>query len=247
MSLDSNELISYLNNDYYLKSFTCPHCNTFCNLFGRDFNKLDFVINKETYGRIISIKCPRCHKTSIFFINAITEDAVNPIIENPKIIQITSIKQIYPKEKSIAKTFPKFVPEQLISMYDEMCDLLTVNPKAAIVWARKWIEKFIITKWPEYNNSKTLAQKIDSLSDSNKIDDKEVLNAIRKIGNDSVHIQSIDEDIDISQDDAILGIRLIEDLITEHYVVPEERKQRRAAFKALKDQKQIEAKALKQK
>ncbi|MGD6731365.1 MAG: DUF4145 domain-containing protein [Pleomorphochaeta sp.] len=247
MNIVNQELITYLNRESPLDSFTCPHCSTYSKLSETDLNKISFKINKNIKGFSLSIHCPKCKKTSIYFIMANEEQIRSPNFYNFEITKIISLKQIYPKEKSIAKTFPEFVPEQLISLYDEMCDLLTINPKAAIVWARKWIEKFIITKWPEYNNSKPLAQKIDALSDSNKIDDKDVLDAIRKIGNDSVHIQSIEEDIEISQDDAILGIRLIEDLITEHYVVPAERKQRRASFKALIDQKQIEAKALKQK
>ncbi len=255
--MNESELL-YLAQNNNVCNLTCPHCNTLCKFEINYIKKSKFKISKNIFGVIMSFYCPSCENSFTYLMEIESQQDLTQLNFNffnynytdyihDKNIKIMSIKQIFPKEKSIAKTFPKFVPEQLISMYDEMCDLLTINPKAATVWARKWIEKFIITKWPEYNNSKTLAQKIDVLSDSNKIDDKDVLEAIRKIGNDSVHIQSIEEDIDISQDDAILGIRLIEDLITEYYVIPEERKRRRADFKALKNQKEIEAKALKQK
>lgn len=250
MNINETELLNFMNGEQSLNSFTCEHCGTYCNLESSNSNLWTFIINKNSSGAVFKINCPKCNKESIYL--AITFGQYLKRGFNGDVIffnseKINTLKQIYPKEKTIAKEFPEYVPNPLLNLYEEMCDLLIVNPKATIVWGRKWIEKFIITKWPEFNNSQCLANKIDKLSETNRIYDKEILDAIRKIGNDSVHIQSIEEDINITQEDASLCIALIEDLIVEYYIVPEERKQRIIKVKALKQEKETKAKLLKHK
>jgi len=146
-----------------------------------------------------------------------------------KNIKIMSIKQIFPKEKSIAKTFPKFVPEQLISLYDEMCDLYPINNNATAIWARKWVEKFIKIESNNINivdfDKKTLNEKITLFNQNydTKLDIN-ILNALRRIGNKTIHIFSCDEDVEISQSEASLIITNIEYLIKYYYIVPHEKK-----------------------
>jgi hypothetical protein len=240
MNINNNELINHLN-DYNkpLESYTCPHCDTFCNILHDHINKLKFNIKtKETNGIIISIICPKCHETSIFFIIAKSENIIyNKVYSKYDIKNIISIKQIYPRQKSIAKTLPDYIPKPLISIYKEMCELFPININASILWSRKWLEKFIINYWkdiPKTQNS--LYKKIQWLETENKIQDTQLLDDLRFISNKGGHIESPTEDIIFKTSECELCISIIEDLIEEYYIEPFEKRKRKDNLHTLREQ-----------
>ncbi|MGD1818234.1 MAG: hypothetical protein ACPKNR_14525 [Pleomorphochaeta sp.] len=131
--MNETQLLYLVKNDYAY-NLTCPHCNTLCKFETNYIKKIKFKISKNIFGVIMSFYCPNCKNSFTylleiesqqglhdnnynFFVNGYHWDIAN------KDIKVLSIKQIYPKEKTIAKTYPKFVPEQLISVHSKIFDL----------------------------------------------------------------------------------------------------------------------------
>lgn len=231
MKIDKKELIKYFNYGNPLNSFTCPHCNTFCNLESWNLKNLKFAIDETIKGYMVSIYCPKCKKTSSYFVTH-RQDSLD------KYEMHLSIKQIYPKEKTIAKPFPNYVPISLINLYEEMCDLYPVNNNATAIWARKWVEKFIAIESSGLEKKeledKNLEEKIDFFNQNKNTSlDVSILTALRRIGNKTIHIFSSYEDIEISCEDASLIIKNIEYLIKYFYIVPHEKQEAEDALRAL--------------
>ncbi len=241
MTFNNIELLDYLNKNINIHSFTCPHCKTFCNLYSYQYTFDSFEIDKIHCGCTIKVKCPNCNKYSLYYIwytGEIIEQGFEGNVQYLKITEIEEIKQIYPREKTIAKTFPDYVPKQLITFYEEMCDLYPVNTNATAIWARKWVEKFIIIESSDIEKKdlkdKTLDKKIELFNQNKNTSlDASILTALRRIGNKTIHIFSSDEDIEISHEDAYLIIKNIEYLINYFYIVPHEKKESEDALLAL--------------
>lgn len=248
MNINNNELIDHLN-DYNksLESYTCPHCSTFCNLFTRHLKDLKFNIKtKEKRGIIISIICPKCNETSIFFIIAKSENIMFPTCSQYKITKIISIKQIFPKEETIAKSFPNYIPDSLITLYEEMCELFQININATILWGRKFLEKFIILFWKDIpKNQDSLYKKIQWLGAENKIKDHQILDNLRFISNKGGHIESPTEEIIFTENDCKLCISIVEDLIEEYYIEPYKKNKRKENLHTLREQTKNEADRIK--
>lgn len=247
MNIENQELIAYLNEGTPLKAFTCPHCSTYSNLFGNHLEKITFKINKNIEGTSLAIHCPKCYKTSIFFITTSKENSEKGYISFMFIAEkVNSIKQIFPKENSIAKTLPDYIPSQLITLYEEMCELFPININASILWSRKWLEKFIILYWNDIPKTQdSLYKKIQWLQTEKKIEDNQLLDDLRFISNKGGHIESPTEEIIFTKNDSELCISIIEDLIEEYYIEPFEKNKRKENLHALREVTQNKADRIK--
>ncbi len=236
--MNESELL-YLAQNNNVCNLTCPHCNTLCKFEINYIKKSKFKISKNIFGVIMSFYCPSCENSFTYLMEIKSQQDLTKLnydffsygyqyYINDKDIKIISIKQIFPREKTIAKTFPDYVPKQLITFYEEMCELYLINNNATAIWARKWVEKFMIIESSGFDknelNNKTLDEKITLFNqNSNTSLDASILTALRRIGNKTVHIFSSNEDVEISQSEASLIITNIEYLIKYYYIVPHEK------------------------
>lgn len=251
-------------------SMECPHCNHLVFLTSEYINLvlcikntydtppcLEFYLHHGMGYLNINFKCPQCNKHFGYFV--ISKDILinkgsvgNFFSPNDKFSRqisfesIESIVRINPREKAIAKIFPDYVPKQLITLYEEMCELFPINVKASILWSRKWLEKFIILYWkdiPKKQNS--LNEKIKWLETEKKIQDHQLLDDLRFISNKGGHIESPTEEIIFTKNDSELCISIIEDLIEEYYIKPFEKNKRKEKLHALREATQNEADRIK--
>ena len=256
------DLYNAVRNDQK-KSWICPLCRhsislrredgTGSILFHERFssNQSDDFYLRSTGSAIysVSIKCPNC----LNFINYVGEyskseqETSRRQFKNDSPTYTTDENSalfdgcIYPSNvTNDIKTF-LYVPERLISDYKEMAKLVNVSAGASVAFGRRCLERLIITKWPEvreqHNKNKVphLTEMIKWLQKNHpEVIESKVMDAIKTIGDKAIHIFDSDEDVDITEVDALLLKEIIEDLFNTYF----EEEQKKAIRK-----KQIESRA----
>ncbi len=250
----------------------CPICNTTSSINYEDYfiqlliDNLFAIKKKNNNNEKISgylqinCFCPVCHKHHLYmasiknitipdsykYTNNITPYTLPQKTFDIRFDEFEYIHRLIPEDKSIAKTFPDYIPPQLINLYEEMCELLPININASILWSRKWLEKFIILYWKDIPKKQNpLNEKIKWLEAEEKIQDHQLLDDLRFISNKGGHIESPTEEIIFTKNDSELCISIIEDLIEEYYVEPFEKHKRKENLHALREATQNEADRIK--
>lgn len=199
-------------------SFTCPYCNSVMPLisdtlserypsFNKDSDLLNFTKHDESTLRISFYKCPKCGNYSIF-VKGIGDKTQN----------IDSIIQ----PRSSAKQFPDYVPEQIRNDYEEAYLISRLSPKASATLSRRCIQGMIHHKWKI--TLKNLNQEISALKDKIEPSLWSAIDSLRQLGNIGAHMESdVNTIVDIDPDETQKLIALVEILIKEWYIVPNER------------------------
>jgi len=135
--------------------------------------------------------------------------------------------------KSNAKCFPEFIPKPILDDYNEACLIQELSPKASATLSRRCLQGMIRDFWKVSGNN--LFDEINRIRDKVDPTTWDAIDSVRTIGNIGAHMEKdINTIIDVDLEEARLLITLIEDLITDWYIVSHER--------ALRYQKIIETK-----
>lgn len=192
------------------KSFTCPYCQR------------EVAISKDTYSEhwlsrdSVNIKtapprpgqilishysCPSCNKITIL-----------ATVDHGDVLNTVNIEPT-----SLAKKFPKYIPEGIRNDYEEACAIVSLSPKASATLSRRCLQGMIRDFFQISKN--TLYEEIDAIRPQIPAEQWAVLDGLRRIGNIGAHMEKdINLIIDIDPDEAQKLIKLIELLIKQWYI-----------------------------
>ena len=246
-----------------MSAFHCPYCEENSTLTN-DKADFDFQYKKDqNFLYIIAyIECsnPHCRKTTILCeellltkkYDAYGYTVANAILDDENldnIILSSTLRCFLPIEENPTLIFPhnddkEFIPPQVLEDFLELQRISNSSPTASAMFARRFLERIILDKWPDVVTAKnwrqgfpTLDNMIDWLGeDMNgqmRYDNIDVMDAIRGIGNKTIHIYSSKENIGITSADIGEIIAELDAIITELYVYPAQRKQRKEHIASL--------------
>ncbi len=119
---------------------------------------------------------------------------------------------------TLARSFPEYIPHDLIEDYEEACKIEKLSPKASATLARRCLEGLLINFYKLEKG--TLNDKIKQLP-STKMDPSliKAIDGIREIGNIGAHFKKdINLIVEVEPDEARILIELIEILFEETYI-----------------------------
>lgn len=140
---------------------------------------------------------------------------------------------------SSAKNFPGYVPQQILSDYQEAHLISELSPKASATLSRRCLQGMIRDFW-----GISRSRLIDEIKEFEPLIDKQTwqaIDAVRSIGNIGAHMErDIDKIIDVDPGESLLLLQLIEMLIQEWYIARREREERLKAIVEISGNKQAE-------
>lgn len=145
-----------------------------------------------------------------------------------------------------SKPQPSYIPQPLVSDYEEACSIKELSPKASATLVRRCLQGMIrdfcgITRGTLAQEIKALREAIESGSGPKgvDIDTVDAIDHVRSIGNIGAHMEkNINIIVDVDADEAQVLIDLVEMLFSEWYVARERRTESLKAIKALSSQKE---------
>lgn len=144
--------------------------------------------------------------------------------------------------ESIAKPFPDYIPDVILTDYSEACLIQTKSPKASATLSRRCLQGILRDYWKVTPD--TLFKEIEQVKDKVEPSIWDAIDAVRKIGNIGAHMaKDINVIVDVEPDEAHLLIELIEILLKEWYVAREERNNRISKITAIAASKEEERKS----
>lgn len=221
---------------------TCPNCNKKYTMYFADLKMSSADLSEEYTTRFISYICPECNEIIVFYQASEYDVAFDRV-------EIIDTQLLLPKETNVVeKKWPNYVNDKIIKDYQKTVSVIDIAPDLAVSNGRKALERIILAKWPDVVNvERKYEDRLPDLADmvryvkKNKLyDDYDLLEQIKNIGNNSIHIFNVDKDINISRDDAKLVLSIIELLINELFVKPEERSELKTKIAALAKNTKIE-------
>ncbi len=131
---------------------------------------------------------------------------------------------------SEAKVFPDYIPEAILSDYQEACSIRDKSPRASATLSRRCLQGMIRDFWKVKKNR--LVDEIDAIQDKVDPETWDGIDGVRQIGNIGAHMEKdINVIVDVDPGEAQYLIELVETLLTEWYVAKHERQKRMAAVK----------------
>jgi len=221
-----------------MTAWTCPFCNQNATLTEPNISiKQHHFNNENKYGdkmiASVIIVCPNenCQEYSL----RVTLNEAFPDSRGAwQAGNMENSWQLIPS--SVAKVFPGYVPQAVLSDYKEACLVRDLSPKASATLSRRCLQGIIRDYWQV--SKPTLFNEIEAIKD--KVDPLtwEAIDAVRHIGNIGAHMEKdINLIIDVDPREAGLLIGLIEMLIKDWYVVRHEREEQLKAIVKLSDDK----------
>lgn len=205
-------------------NWTCTHCQRDVTITNTRYSESTHTLgieNAEGQCSLISIfvVCPNpeCKKYSLSLsLNKSSWYNGRAIIGG----KLHSWNLIPP---SNAKSFPSYVPQQILNDYEEACLIRDQSPKASATLSRRCLQGIIRDFWSV--KGRTLKEEIEKIKD--KVDPLtwQAIDAVRQIGNIGAHMElNVDLIVDVEPEEAELLITLIETLIKDWYISKEEKK-----------------------
>ena len=251
--------------------FHCPICNTATMInrydinFDHSYNPTDHILYLTAY---IICPSPNCGHTTILmeeikFKKDYTFISFDELLKDGlhKQIEASNLRCIHPLLENPELVFAhandkEFIPPQILEDFFELQRISNFSQTASAMFARRFLERIILYKWPEIITAKkwnrgfpTLDNMIDWLREEQdgqkRYDNADVMDAIRGIGNKTIHIFSPKENIEISAIAVKEIIAELDSIITELYVYPGQRKQRKGCIEALAQDASEKSKELK--
>jgi len=208
-------------------SWCCPFCNHNATIGKDNYSYKDFEFNDNNkYGyqliKTETITCPnpKCKEytltLSLYDYKVTIPGHFEPVSLPKKTWQLIPAAE--------TKVFPDYIPTAIIADYNEACLIRDLSPKASATLSRRCLQGMIRDFW---GIKKDIL--IDEIKDiENKVDPTtwEAIDAVRKIGNISAHMEKdINLIIDVKPIEAKLLIGLIETLINDWYIIRQKRKE----------------------
>jgi len=125
-----------------------------------------------------------------------------------------------------AKSFPTFIPKNILDDYNEACLISDLSPRASATLARRCLQNILFDVWKVKpatlaDGFKAICDKVDALT-------WDAICAVSKSGKLGAHLQetNVNQILDGDQKETDLLINLIELLIKDWYVAKRERQKR---------------------
>ena len=151
---------------------------------------------------IQTMNCPNCHKVSIDIVGVGSQFPNRIMHFNPI---------------SLAKVYPKYIPQTIRSDYEEAHAILNLSPKASATLSRRCLQGMIRDFWGI--SKARLVDEIDALKESVDPSTKNVLDALRKLGNIGAHPEKdVNLIVDIEPNEAHKLLKFIELLMQKWYI-----------------------------
>lgn len=232
----------------YQAMFNCPHCGVSSILSGSNMT-FDFYFNQDERRFFISciIGCinHKCQKETVIIEHFVVKEAVgsslydfikrddcfNLIDQNSLDIEVVYPTGDYARFIDYGDD-SQFVPKPIIDDFIEIQKVSYVSPKAALVLSRRLLEKIILDKFPDLSSEDSLFKMIEKIKDNTL--SKDLMNDIRVIGNNTIHVSNPNIDIILTNDDSALAIHVIDDLLHEFYITPGKKNDRRKRLSELR-------------
>ena len=149
-----------------------------------------------------------------------------------------------------SKPYPPYIPQALISDYEEACAIKDLSPKASATLIRRCLQGMMrdfcgITKDTLAKEIKFLRESVDgdTAPKGVTIESVDAIDHVRSIGNIGAHMEKdINKIVDVEPNEAQMLIELTEMLFEEWYIARFKRLERLRAITALSSQKQDERK-----
>lgn len=152
--------------------------------------------------KIQSMNCPNCHKVSIDIVGVGSQFPNRIMHFNPI---------------SLAKVYPDYIPQAIRSDYEEAHAILNLSPKASATLSRRCLQGMIRDFWGI--SKARLVDEIDALKEYVDPSTKNVLDALRKLGNIGAHPEKdINLIVDIEPKEAHKLLKFIELLMQKWYI-----------------------------
>ncbi|EOZ1526118.1 DUF4145 domain-containing protein [Enterobacter hormaechei] len=215
-------------------SWKCPHCNTAAFVHDDDFKdaSLELFTGDNLYRyTLVGISCPNpsCLRASVNLKIQQLGSMGGVLFPFEDSLQIRSL--IPSGRKSRAKTYPSYVPESVLSDYQEACAIADLSPKASATLARRCLQGMIRNFWEI--EADTLNNEILAIED--RVDPMvwDAIDSVRKVGNIGAHMEKdINVIVDVNSEEANLLIEVIEMLLDDWYVARHEKQEK---LKRIKD------------
>ncbi|HAT1776579.1 TPA: DUF4145 domain-containing protein [Legionella pneumophila] len=212
---------------YVNRSWQCPYCEHHTVLREDDVfiseHKIELPGENKQFT-FLAIKCFNSECKELFSKLEISSLHYPAHSSCQKIL----FKEFQLTPDSGAKSFPKYIPQQLRNDYEEACSIKLKSPKASATLSRRCIQGIIRDFWG-IKNKKNLYDEIEALQNSDQIDPAllQSLHDIREIGNIGAHMKKdVNIIIDVKSEEAQALIDIIEVLFVETYITREKRKER---------------------
>lgn len=142
---------------------------------------------------------------------------------------------LYPDSQ--AKQLPNYIPASLIEDYEEACKIVDLSPKSSATLSRRCLQGMIRDFWQV--KKKSLLDEIKVIEDKVDPETREVLHALRQLGNIGAHPErDINLIVDINPEEAAQLILFIEYLFEEWYIKKHDRQSMLANIKNINKTKQ---------
>jgi hypothetical protein len=200
--------------------WTCPFCDRNATIGVSDLEVVqhDLKIRSAKNWRTLRatyIVCPnpKCREFSLdFALFDTTRQESEP----------TNSWTLVPPSK--AKSFPSYIPKQILQDYGEACLIIDASAKASATLSRRCLQGMIRDFWNI--NKPNLKQEIDELKGRIDAETWEAIDAIRTIGNIGAHMEKdVNVIVDVEPGEAEKLIWLIELLLKQWYVAKHEREE----------------------
>ncbi len=215
-------------------SWICPHCQHAAVLRGDDINAPSFDMeSKEGFRRykMEGIKCPNpeCNKVVVSLSIRELRELAQFQVEGAL---VTTIPVLPLKQAGRVKSYPDYIPAQILQDYREACAIVDLSPKSSATLARRALQGMIRDFWNV--KEENLSKAIKTIEDKVSSDIWGAIDGVRKVGNIGAHMEKdINLIIDVNPEEATLLISMIEMLLEDWYVARFEKHQRIEKMKLL--------------
>ncbi|MDW1825773.1 DUF4145 domain-containing protein [Vibrio sp. Vb0937] len=223
-------------------SWQCPYCNHNATIDDQQYSVgiHDFSSNNKhkailrLFTRAIVCPNPDCKEYSI----TAELGLAHPYHVNSIQKSLNSWKL---KPQSTARPLPDYIPQAIISDYEEACLIKDLSPKSSATLARRCLQGILRDFWQV--KPARLVDEIKSIKDKVDPITWQAIDGVRGIGNIGAHMEKdINVIVDVEPQEAQLLIGLLEHLIKEWYINRHEREKQMQALIGVATQKQEDKK-----
>jgi len=224
-------------------NWTCPHCDRDVTITKERLSSIwhtNYITNAVGRHTLVTtfMVCPNPHCRKYTLTCTLFESHMQQVSE--KLDKEIHRWNLIPSSK--AKPFPDYIPQQILTDYNEACLIRDLSPKASATLARRCLQGIIRDFWNVkpgrlYDEIEAIKDMIDPLTWG-------AIDAVRKVGNIGAHMEKdINIIVDVEPNEAELLINLIEMLLRDWYITREERRARLLAIKGVAEDKELQRKS----
>lgn len=233
------EALRKLEDSRYV-SYYCPHCGVSGMISKNQIKAVYNVLDDCNVEILATVVCsnPGCKKLSAYVEKYKSDIRIGDLkkigdfITMARSYNIIERTVVYPDINAIPLMFEhnetkQYVPELILKDFNETQRLMAISPNAAIVFARRTLERIILEKWPEVVEAPhkpgelpNLASMLNWMEENNAYSDVTTLKALKNIANYATHIMDPKQEISFSYQDAQMALYALDRLIIDEFINP---------------------------